>query len=162
MNNKEKIELYLENEKYVQFFIKKEEIANESANRYLELLKVLYEEDKWAKKFCEKVIIHFEVFENDTFIADEKTKVFAEKMLEVCPPLFFFLAKKYGSIKELVLLLATGDEVVGDNVAVDPEKFHKFLKQQQKEIIIMSKRLDFKPEDAEKIIIGIDNYFAEE
>lgn len=162
MTNKEKIKLYLENEKHVQFFIKKEEIANDSASRYLELLKTLYEEDKWAKKFCEKVIIHFEVFENDNFKADDKTKIFAKKMLEVCPPLFFFLAKEYGSIKEIILLLATADEVVGDNVAVDTSVFNEFLKGQYKEIIIISKRLEFKPDDVRQMIVAVDNYFAEE
>lgn len=162
MTNKEKIKVYLENEKYVQFFIKKEEIDNGSADRYLELLKILYEEDKWAKKFCEKVIIHFEVFENDTFKADDKTKEFAKKMLEICPSLFFFLAKEYGSIKEIILLLATRDEVVGDNVAINSDTFNEFLKGQYKEIIIISKRLEFKPEDVEKIIAKVDNYFVEE
>lgn len=162
MKNKEKIKVYLKNEKYVQFFIKKEEIVNGSADRYLELLKTLYEEDKWAKKFCEKVIIHFEVFENGNFKADDKTKIFAKKMIEGCPALFFFLAKEYGSIKEIILLLATGEEFVGDNVVVDTEKFHKFLKEQYKEIVLISKRLEFKPEDVKKIIVAVDNYFAEE
>lgn len=162
MSNEAKINEYLEKENYVQFFIKKEEIANDKADRYLELLKKLYEEDKWAKKFCEKVIFHFEIFENDNFKADLKTKKFAKKMLEVCPSLFFFLAKEYGSIKELILLIATEDKVVGDNVKVNSDKFHKFLEEQYKEIINISKRLKFKPEEAGKIIIAAKNYFAEE
>ena len=85
---------------------------------------------------------------------------FVQKLGEAFPYLFFLAEKEGETLKLLVMLTCQSDQVQGDNLSLDPEKFSNYLKKQLKGLLLLSEKAGLSPENAQGMIQDIHGYFG--
>lgn len=153
-------EAYLNKEDYINAKITREEIEAGATERYFALFAILGEKAEYAEKFCERMAIHFEGYDEAALWQEKPVKDLVEKITEAFPYLFYFLDKDMGSIKVLTIIECGTGECDGDNCVMDKAKFDAFLKRQLKGILQLGMELELSPEQAELVMDHVYDYFG--
>ena len=155
----EDIEEYLANHSYIAFRVSREELEQGITGRYFDLLSYVGQHKEYAGKFCGEFALEFEGFTPQEIWQGQETHSFVRR-LNAEFPFMFYLAEKQGPTLKLLTILECSDgKLQGDNMALDEEKFGKYLKTQLEGLINMCQWVGYSPEEAQVMVNQVYKYF---
>lgn len=157
----EKIRSYLERQDFIGFQVHQEELDHpDELQRYFQLLGLVGSQPALARKFCGRWGLSFAEDCGPALWESQGAVDFVQKLGEAFPYLFFLAEKEGETLKLLVMLTCQSDQVQGDNLSLDPEKFSNYLKKQLKGLLLLSEKAGLSPENAQGMIQDIYGYFG--
>lgn len=117
---------------YLNIAIDKEDIENNNIGKYLDMLDPLYPNIPLANKFCEKVSLFIDGYDNDSRELWEIPEVrkFAKSLNEKFHYWFYFLDKNTSSLMWITLALFGTGKGKANGYEIDNKAFNDFLHKQ--------------------------------
>lgn len=154
------IEEYLAAHNYIAIRVSKEELEQGITGRYFDLLTFVGQHKKYAGKFCGEFALEFAGFTPQEIWQGKETRSFVRRLNAEFPFMFYLSEKQGETLKLLTILECSDGKLQGDNMALNQEKFEKYLKTQLEGLINTCQWVGYSPEDAQIMVEQVYKYFG--